>query len=317
MTDGNEFNQEAPNFMKRWILSACLFIQLLSQTRGEDFDASLLAAVERGDLAGTQKALGQGAKVDVRNEKGRTPLIFAAQAGRLDLVKALVEKGADVNARTTTEIGSSVLSFAVGGKNLEAVKYLIAHGAEVDLRSRNGSTPLCHAAARGQNDMVALLLSKGADPNLYGLYDTTANYDTALIVAANSNHIDTLELLLSKGAKVDKRTNKGHTPLMEAAKRPYPAVVKLFIEKGANVNARGSHGHTALIFAAYNGQNENIKLLLAAGADPLATATDDPDPDKEYGRYGPEVVARQQGHPEALALILDAQNRAKSIARKP
>ena len=57
--------------------------------------------------------------------------------------------------------------------------------------------------------------------------------------------------------------------------------------------------------------------ILSAGADPLATATDDPDPDKESGRYGAEVVASEQGHPEALALIVDAQKRAKSVAGKP
>jgi len=238
-------------------------------------------------------------------------------AGHFDLVKTLVETGADVNTRTTTETGSTVLAFAVGGENLKVIEYLLAHGAKVDLKGTDGATALCHAAVRGKNAIVELLLSKGADPNLHGMHDSTGNYTTPLIVAGISNHLETVKLLLSKGAKVDKRSNKGHTALMEAAKQPSAATVKWLIAEGANVNARSSHGQTALIFAAYNGQIEIIKLLLAAGADPLATATDDPDPDKETGRYGPEIVAGQQGHPEALELILDAQRRARSTVGKP
>jgi len=313
-------NKPAPRpakFMKYLILIACLLVQLFPEMKAANLERSLLAAVDQGDLAAAKKSLEQGAKVDARNDKGRTALSLAVSAGQLQIIKALVEKGADVNARTPTETGSTVLAFAVRGKNLEVISYLLVLGAEVDLKGRNGATPLCHAAARGETDIVELLISKGADPNLHGIYDSTGNYETPLMAAAGANHLDTVSLLLSKGAQIDKRTNKGCTPLMEAAKRPYPAIIKLFIEKGANVNARGSHGHTALIFAAYNGNTENVKLLLAAGADPLATATDDADPDKEHGRYGPEVVAAQQGHTEALALIVDAQKSIRATVSKP
>jgi ankyrin repeat protein len=299
--------------MKHLVISTCLLVSLLLEASGANLDESLLNAVDRGDVAETRKALQTGAKVDLRNNQGRTPLMIAANAGHFDVATILVDKGADVNARTPTQTGSSVLAFAVGGKNLKTIDYLISHGAELDLKSRDGSTPLCHAAVRGETEIVALLLSKGADPNLYGMHDSTGNYNTPLMIAANSNHVETMKLLLSKGAKIDRRSNKGNTPLMEASKRPYELVVKFLIEKGSDVNAKGPHGHTALIFAAYNGHIKNIKLLLAAGADPFATATDDPDPDKEYGRYGAETLASQQGYPEAVALIVEAQSRARPV----
>jgi ankyrin repeat protein len=280
----------------------------------ESVDNLLGDAVAKGNREAVEAALHQGAKVDARNSKGRTPLILAAQAGRLDIIKLLVASGADVNARTTTETGGTVLGFALEGNNREAVEYLIAHGAEIELRSRNGMTPLFYAASTGQDDMIQLLLSKGANLNVMGLSDSLGNYLTPLMIAGIHDHPETLKLLVAKGAKVDKRNNVGATALMEIAKRPQPGILKLLIERGADVNARSTHGQTALMYAASNGQLENIKLLLAAGADTSATATDDPDPDTQNRRYNAADLARQQGHEEALALLRDAPTRPSSAA---
>jgi len=279
-----------------------------------DPHAALLAAAKKGDFSAAEKWIGQGAAVDARDESGWTPLIFAAQRGDFAMVKLLVSKGADVNAQTTTTIGSRVLAFSTEGRDLKLMEFLLDHGARINDRGRNGTTALYQAATQAQEDVVRFLLEKGADPNQLALRNERGNVFTPAFGAALNGHLKITELLLDKGGRLERRNNRGNTVLMEAARVPYPEVIRLLIARGANVNATGPQGHTAFIFAAYNGQVEAIKLLLAAGADPRAQATDAVYPNDGW-TYGAEKLARQQGHPEALALILEAQKRAGRPAK--
>ena len=235
---------------------------------------ALFQAVKLNDLDAVKVSLLAGLPVDTRNAQGRTPLIVAVSTGNLEMTKLLVEHGADVNARTTTDTGSTVLCFAIEGRNLQVLDYLIERGAKVDGKSKNGQTPLHYAAAHGLNDFVSSLLKHGADPDLFGIPDTKGNLTTPLMAAAANGQLETVQLLVEKGAQLEKANNVGDTVLMDVCKRPYPVIVKLLINKGANVNAMAKDGYTALIYAACQGQVETIRLLLEAGADPLATATD-------------------------------------------
>ncbi|EEF59417.1 ankyrin repeat domain-containing protein [Pedosphaera parvula] len=277
----------------------------------EDWDATLLSAAEHGEINPLTEALNHGAHVDARNVEGWTPLIFAAKIGNLEITKALLAKGANANGRSSSDEGSTTLAFAVHGGNLQVIQTLLDHGAKVDGRAKNGMTPLVYACQNGKLEVAAFLLSRGGDVDLFGSADSGGEFYNPLMAAAREGHAEVVKLLMAKGAKVDKKNNAGTTALMEVAKRPYPQILKMLLDKGANVNTRGTHGHTALIYAAYNGHLENIKLLLAAGADPFATATDDPDPEREFGRYDAVALAEQQDHPEAVGLIRAAQRRLR------
>ncbi|MDB6032682.1 MAG: hypothetical protein JWM16_3020 [Verrucomicrobiales bacterium] len=277
--------------------------------------SALFLAVKLNDPDAVKIALLGGVSMDTRNDQGRTALIVAASTGNLEMTKLLVEHGADVNARTTTEIGSTVLCFAIEGRNLQVLDYLIERGANVDGTSKNGQTPLHYAAAHGLNDFVGSLLRHGADPDLFGIPDTKGNLTTPLMAAAANGHFETVQLLVEEGAQLEKANNVGDTVLMDVCKRPYPEIVKLLIEKGANVNAMGQDGYTALIYAAYQGQVETIRLLLSAGANPLATATDHLTPNARQARYDAADLAQQNGHLEALLLVLRAQEQALKARR--
>jgi ankyrin repeat protein len=278
-------------------------------TETNPLNAALLKAAEQGDEKAVKLLLQQGANVDAQNSKGWTPLIFAGLAGNKNIVHALIEKGADVNRKSTTETGSTALCFAVEGGSLEAVKDLLDHGANVNGKSTNGMTPLGYAAIHGKIKEAKFLIANGADVNLLGLVDSRGAEWSPLTSAAKEDHLDMLELLLSNGANLEATNNEGDTALMITAKRPRPKSIKFFISKGARVNARGPRGHTALIYAAYNGMTENLKLLLSSGADPFATATDSNKPGGS--RYGAVHLAKQQGHPEVLALIREAQTKLR------
>lgn len=292
-----------------WMVAGMHFCAVASDNQ-TDAGKALIQAVAAGDLAGVKQALSQGAPLEARNEQGRTGLILAAHAGALDIAKILVQHGADVNARTTTEFGSTVLSFAIEGKNPELAAFLIESGALVDGKGRNGQTPLHYAAAHGLNEFVELLLGRGANPDLFSAPDSNGNLTNPLLAAAANGHLQTVRLLLERGANLEITNNVGETVLMDVCKRPYPQIVKFLLERGARVNAVGRYGHTALIYAAYQGDSETVQLLLGAGADPLATATDGPNPEGQEIRYDAADLAQQNGRLKTLLLILRAQEQA-------
>jgi hypothetical protein len=89
-----------------------------------------------------------------------TPLITAAHKGQTNVVKDLLDKGADVNERV---YGVSPLYWAVLNGHMETVKILVDRGADVNAPNDAGWTPLMVAVYRGQGNIVKLLIERGAD----------------------------------------------------------------------------------------------------------------------------------------------------------
>lgn len=100
-----------------------------------------------------------GTNVNVQNPAGETPLMMAAMKGSLDVCKALIERGADINRS-----GWTPLHYAAAGSSLPALQLLLARGAVVDARAPNGRTPLMMAAQYADEALVQALLAAGADP---------------------------------------------------------------------------------------------------------------------------------------------------------
>lgn len=103
-------------------------------------------------------------QVEVRNAQGESPLMMAALKGKLDLVKRLIARGAEVN-----KPGWAPLHYAAtlaDENSVAEVRLLLEHHAYIDAASPNGSTPLMMAAHYGHPRVVRLLLEEGADPLL-------------------------------------------------------------------------------------------------------------------------------------------------------
>ncbi len=128
--------------------------------------ATLLGIAARAKQAEVVRVLLEaGAKIEARDQKGRSPLLAAVQTHRssVEVVRALIAKGTDVNTRGTS-IGGTPLSWAAGPfSNPEIVAVLVAANADVNQADDKGMTPLMWAARYGAPATVKVLLDAGAD----------------------------------------------------------------------------------------------------------------------------------------------------------
>ncbi|RYP21890.1 hypothetical protein DL765_001966 [Monosporascus sp. GIB2] len=125
----------------------------------------------------------------------------------------------------------------------ETVKALLQKGAEIDAKNTYGQTALSYAAQWGHEAVVKQLLEKGADLEAKGGY----NGWTALSYAGKNGHEAVVKQLLDKGADLEAKDMYNRTALSYAAKNGDEAVVKQLLDKGADLEAKGGYyGRTAL-----------------------------------------------------------------------
>jgi ankyrin repeat protein len=127
--------------------------------RGET--ALMLALREKATDVFSYLLARPGLNLEQKAANGDTALMIAAWTGNLPAVKALIEKGAEVNRP-----GWAPLHYAAGNGKLDVISLLLEHHAYIDAESPNRTTPLMMAAWQGHIYAVKLLLDEGADPSL-------------------------------------------------------------------------------------------------------------------------------------------------------
>lgn len=232
-----------------------------------------------------------GARTDIADKEGETPLHFSCRLGHLAVVKALLENNANVNARE--EKGFTPLWAALGNNHMGIAQLLLEHGAKIGSGKSETVGPLILACALGNTQVMDLFLKYGVDIDsvengntaFYALcrakrykdakfllpYKPNVNFqdscgDTALFYACAESDLQGVTFLLRNGA--DPHVFKGdcRSPLIKAIQVNNAAIVKLLLEFKADVSKGTNDGIVPLHFAVACSSIEVIQTLLDAGA---------------------------------------------------
>lgn len=195
-------------------------------------DEIIFAIISYRNIEWLKRAIEAGVDVNIRGERCITPILAAAERGSIEMVKILVDNGADFNA--VDNRGFNIVFHACNWrKDIQLLKYLIESGFDPDISLSFGHTPLLEAINTGNNIAAYFLIN---------MTEKRINFHDII----------------------------GRTPLHNSVIKRNPRIVGALIRKGANVNAKDKRGHTPLFFTfinpSQNGGKLIAKMLLKHGA---------------------------------------------------
>lgn len=264
------------------LLAACMLLGVVACGGGEK---TLEQALKTGGQDGVtiKSLIGENYQtIDMQNFEGNNALTLALNGGYIDIAKALIREGADVNAKNG--LGNTMLIHAM--VNTEIAKMLVENGADLNgYNNTSGLTALMVAAYSGNVELAKIFIEKGADVNLV---DYQGN--TALSYAIDEEYSEIEELLRVAGAydfyaeMARAREGEGlgddyddeydfddggdgeSLTFVLYQQGDWDAVKSRINNQGVSANVGGRSG-TLLTIASARGNMEHIQFLLSKGAD--------------------------------------------------
>ena len=272
-----------------------LLLEYKADTSAQDiFGDNALQVATLGNMSSSLviRLINAGARVNVSNKKGLTPLAQAVALKNVEHIKIYSTHGADIFAAdikgetplTRCLRDGNLLKILVNGSNLKvtdaygntplhialehkatagSVRYLLDAGIAVDVANCYGETPLFSATKSDNYQGVQQLIKAGAIKNITDNQGNTALHACVRWAAEKS-----CAKLLAAGYDVDIKNQSGKTPLAEAARQNRIEIMKQLIAKGANINAQDVTGKSVLMDAIQCKNPVAASLLLQKGADP-------------------------------------------------
>eukprot|EP00192_Tetraselmis_astigmatica_P003489 CAMPEP_0117675654 /NCGR_PEP_ID=MMETSP0804-20121206/15730_1 /TAXON_ID=1074897 /ORGANISM="Tetraselmis astigmatica, Strain CCMP880" /LENGTH=579 /DNA_ID=CAMNT_0005484691 /DNA_START=367 /DNA_END=2106 /DNA_ORIENTATION=+ len=279
------------------------------------------ALLDKGAPTDLPQANGSSPGLEAKNH-GMTPLLWGAERGHVEVVKALLNYKADLGA--VDPFRMTALHWCSARGHNDIVSMLVAAGANLDALEQDHMTPLHLAATQGQKATVLTLLNLGADPDAEGKEkwppllwaahkgntdvveilcqasgQAKRHMQQALHLACEMGHSSVVECLVKQGAAVNQPGPDRMSPVHRATLKGHTDVVKLLLDNGAILNPfrKDKHNlnHTPLHWAAAKGNVEVCNALLKAGQE-INTV------DKR--NWTALHWAVEKGHSEVTALLL-------------
>ena len=293
------------------VRSPCIRGAVLRMSKKEE---AFIDAARGGNVDSVRIYVAEHGNVDYRTVRtddwseniytGDTGLMVASRHRKIEVVKVLLEHGADSNILNIYG-QSSVLKSYESRKNHTSV--LLQHGKAMNLQDPDGWTSLMVASGYwGSIDILKVLLEHGADPNTQSLFGKTSLMK--VFHGHNCHMIDMARLLLQYGADPNIKDNFGNILLIYASYldvRDYKNrknYVRLLLEHGADPNVQGNDGMTPLMIVV--GKIDIVRVLLEHGADPNIQGKDRSSIPCEYGSTV-LMYASEAGQNDVVRLLLE------------
>lgn len=286
--------------------------------------SALMLAAEQGFFECVQLLVEAGAELELApsgplalamNLCGQTPLFCAAKQGQVQIVKYLLDCGANSNVQN--HYGVSALWIPAQKGMLNVVELLINAGADTQIAPFGnladelniaGWTPLYAAMKTREFDVVKFLLKRGADPNA-----VTKLGSTPFLLASEICDLDVIEACVEASADLDFAPSgpdadnlniTGQTALFMATLKDRVDVVKFLIKKGAQVNVQNRYGVSPLLLCAESGNFELVQALVDAGADVNISPKGQLAEENLLAGQTPLLGAAKKGHLEICEYLI-------------
>jgi len=305
-------------------MPALIFAFFLAASGFGAAQADLADAVLKGDAAGVEAMLDQGAGINDAQTDGSTALHWSVYRDDVELTNRLIEAGADVS-RVTREGITPLFLASLYGKP-EIIRSLLDGGADATARGPNGETMLMLAARNGNPEAIHVLIDAGVDVNAF----ETIRGTTALMWAIEQKNSDAVSVLLESGAEVSAMSARAGNPrpymsnavgvanvrrAQETIRREALGLPPAQQPEGGRGGRRGGFGGGAG-FGGGGDQGQNAEGEDAAQQPPLALPGEGDDAEDDGpvaglsggdgGGLTPLVFAAREGDLESARVLIEA-----------
>ena len=229
----------------------------------QDGESELDAAVRGGKISEVKELLGREESLATFDIGGRAPLHTAAARGYIDILRLLLSHKLDIEIQDRQPNKDTPLAHAAESGQANSIRLLLEYGANVHARNSSDYTPVMIAASQRHPGAVKALLEDGANPN-----DKASDGKTPLLLASRAGRyrLPTLQALVEGGADVNFFPTGGRSPLHSIAQFGEPEEMAYLLENGSDPDSVEYTSWTSLILAIRESKRECVRLLLDAGA---------------------------------------------------
>ncbi|XP_028826678.1 ankyrin repeat and EF-hand domain-containing protein 1 isoform X1 [Denticeps clupeoides] len=269
---------------------------LINLTEPKEGKSAMHLASESNDADTVKFLLSLGARVNIQDKRGRTPVLVAAELGHDGMVALLAENQADMNLPDNE--GKGVLFYCVcpTKQHMRCLQTALDGRADVNGVSAAGKPVFLSACENARNceSMCISILERGADP--CAVNEVTGH--SALMEAAKAGAAGLVRAILKQGGDPNVLDKKRMHAAHFAAEGGFFEVLRTLSAYSANLGAMASDGNTPLHFAAAGGFSECCRFIFQRGCDPKL---------KNLNGKLPRQIAKDKGHHATLKELKKAE----------
>ncbi|MFV0393287.1 MAG: ankyrin repeat domain-containing protein [Coprobacillaceae bacterium] len=264
-------------------------------TRDEFGNTALFYACNKGARDIVKLLLDNGADASIENNENMSVLHSVSNSGNKEIIKILLDAGTDINLSDNS--GRKPLMYTILSAKTEAAKYLVEQGADITIKDNDEHTALDYASTNGLRDLIALLSSNVNDTNVSGV--------TPLMQAVYDNQAEVVDVLLkNEDINIDAINDAGETSLLIALKNNNLRIAEVLLKAKTNPNLKTLDGNTVIHYAV-NANN----IAMCKTLEPYIEKFDD----KNNWGVTPLIIACQKGYNEISRWLIEKEVNVNAI----